>query len=195
MSGRHSDAMTEADGLIETAEASRNPFALTFAIHAYAYAFHDAEPRRALECLRRGLAIAQESGNRFTESQLVHSLFRSEANYGDPVAALDYAAAAIRLFHDSGGITTIRNPLAALAAFFDRLGQYVPAATIAGFAASPMARAAVPEIDTAIAHLREALGQDGYESLARDGMAMTATEAAAYAYEQIDLARANLTSS
>ena len=87
---------------------------------------------------------------------------------------------------------TIRVPLAVLAALFDRLGRYEPAATIAGFALSPLAAAAVPEITTAIAHLRDVLGDQTYESLARKGETMTTAAMATYAYDQIDQARAEL---
>jgi hypothetical protein len=49
-----------------------------------------------------------------------------------------------------------------------------------------------PEIDTAITHLRDAFGDQAYESLARRGETMTTAEMAAYAYDQIDQARAEL---
>jgi hypothetical protein len=55
-----------------------------------------------------------------------------------------------------------------------------------------MTAAAVPEITTAIAHLRDALGDQTYESLARTGETMTTTAMATYAYDQIDHARAEL---
>ena len=55
-----------------------------------------------------------------------------------------------------------------------------------------MAAAAVPEITTAIAHLREVLGEATYESLARKGESMTTAEMVAYAYDQIDQARAEV---
>jgi hypothetical protein len=48
----------------------------------------------------------------------------------------------------------IVSPLAVLAAFFDRLGRYEPAAIIAGFVFSPLAAAAVPEITAAIDQAR-----------------------------------------
>jgi hypothetical protein len=68
-----------------------------------------------------------------------------------------------------------------------------PAATIAGFALSPFSAATgVPEITTAIAHLREALGDPVYESLARKGESMTTSAMVTYAYDQIDQARAEL---
>jgi hypothetical protein len=49
-----------------------------------------------------------------------------------------------------------------------------------------MAAAAVPEITTAIAHLRGVLGDQTCESLARKGEAMTTAAMATYAYDQID---------
>jgi hypothetical protein len=115
-------------GLIEAAEATRNPYALAFALQAYGYAFRDADPVRALDAVRRGRVIAQDS-NRLTESALVGIVCRLEAEHGDPLAAFDYVAPAIRTFHDAGHIAIMRTPLAALAALFDRIGRYEPAAT------------------------------------------------------------------
>ena len=85
-----------------------------------------------------------------------------------------------------------RSALAVLAALFDRLGRYEPAATIAGFALSPLTARPIPELNTAIAHLREVLGDQTYESLARKGETMTTAEMVTYAYDQIDQARAEL---
>jgi hypothetical protein len=86
----------------------------------------------------------------------------------------------------------IRTSLAVLAAFFDRLGRYEPAAIIAGYAVNPFTSAAAPEINTAIAHLREVLGDPAYESLARAGETTTTAAIATYAYDQIDQARTEL---
>jgi hypothetical protein len=55
-----------------------------------------------------------------------------------------------------------------------------------------MARAGYPQFSTAIAHLREVLGERTYESLARKGESMTPAAMATYAYDQIDQARAEL---
>ena len=49
-----------------------------------------------------------------------------------------------------------------------------------------------PEISTAIAHLRDILGDPAYESLARAGETMTTAAMVAYAYDQIDQARTEL---
>jgi hypothetical protein len=93
-------------------------------------AFRDADPVRALEALRRGLVIAQDSANRFVESQLATGLSRLEAEHGGPLAALDHITLAIRNFYESGNVAYIRGPLATLAVFLDRLGRYEPAARL-----------------------------------------------------------------
>jgi predicted ATPase len=185
-------AMVAANGLIEAAEATRNPFVLSFALLAYGLACRVANPVRALDALRRGLVIAQESGNRFTESALAQNLGRQAAALGDAASAFDHLTVAIRHYHNSGNVAIMRGPLANLAALFDRLGRYEPAATITGFASGPFTAAAFSEITTAITHLRDVLGDQTYESLARNGETMTATEMATYAYDQIDQARAEL---
>jgi hypothetical protein len=50
----------------------------------------------------------------------------------------------------------------------------------------------LPEITTAITHLRDVLGEAAYESLARNGETMTTAAIATYAYGQIDQARTEL---
>ena len=99
---------------------------------------------------------------------------------------------AIRNYLDSGNTTAIRSPLAVLAAFLDRLRRYEPAATIAGYAFSPLT-SWTPEVATAISHLRDVLGDQTYELLACKGETMSTAAMARYAYDQIDQARAALT--
>ena len=76
--------------------------------------------------------------------------------------------------------------------FLDCLGRLEPAATIAGFALSPVTASTVPQLSTVIAHLRDVLGEATYESLARKGETMTTAAMATYAYDQIDQARTEL---
>src|SRR5262249_16197138 len=131
-------------------------------------------------------------GNRYNETHMLSSLCYLEAEHGDPLAALDYVSLAIRNFHDAGDTTVISVPLAVLAAFLDRLRRYEQSATITGFAANPLVASAYPEFNTTISHLREVLGDQTYESLARKGEMMTVTAMVTYAYDQIDQARAEL---
>jgi len=192
LAGSREEAMVAADGLIEAAEETGNPYMLSFALGAYSFARRDADPVRALDALRRGVVIAQDSGTRVTESQMAINLGQLEAQHGDQAAALDYFTLAIRNYRDSGNAALIRNPLASLAALLDRLGRHHAAAIIAGFAFSPLTAAAYPEVTTAIAHLRDVLGDHTYESLARKGETMTTAAMATYAYDQIDQARTEL---
>ena len=136
--------------------------------------------------------IAQDSGSRYNITVLAAALSRLESEYGDPLAALEYITVTIRTVHDSGNTATLGTALAVLATHFDRLGRYEPAATIAGFAVNPLNIAGLPELSTALAHLREVLGDPTYESLARKGSTMTAPAIAVYALDQIDQAIAEL---
>src|SRR5262249_39268451 len=74
VSGRAEEAIVAADGLVDAAEATRNPLALSYAYFVVGFAFRDTEPDRAREALRRGLVIAQESGNRANESHVAATL-------------------------------------------------------------------------------------------------------------------------
>ena len=120
-------------------------------------------------------------------------LGRIEAEPRDSLAALDEVILAIRNYHDAGNTNQVRTALGILVTFLDRLGHYESAAAIAGFACvTPMTAASIPEIDTAIAHLREVLGDQTYESLAHEGETMTTAAMATYAYDEIEQARQRL---
>ena len=147
---------------------------------------------RRIEFVRRGLVISQDSGNRAIETHLAGSLAPLEANCGHPLAALEYFAVSIRRYHDAGNTASIRSTLDRLAACLGRLGRYEPAATIAGFSFSSLTAMWVAEINSAIAHLRDVLGDQTYESLAREGEGMTTAAMATYVYDQIEQARAEL---
>ena len=192
IAGRDDEAMAATDGLLDAAEGTGNPYTLSNALMAFGFAWRNADPDRALEVMHRGLAIAHASGNRFNESHLTANLAQLDVERGDPLSALDHIGLAIRYMHDSGNIVTVRSPITNLAIFLDRVGHYEAAATIAGFAFSPLMAASFPDLNTAITHLRDVLGDQTYESLARKGETMTTAAMATYAYDQIDQARAEL---
>ncbi|MGA8547126.1 MAG: NB-ARC domain-containing protein [Mycobacterium sp.] len=186
------EAKAAADGLIEAAIASDNPYMHTFAIAAYAYSLGSTGSERDLALCRQGLALAQESGNRYIEAILATALARLESETIVTVTALDNLGLVIRRWHDSGNFGNLVGPLAMLGTFLDRLGRFEAAATIAGFACDPVSLASVPELAATITHLREMLGDQPYESFARIGEAMTTAAIVAYAYDQIEQARAEL---
>jgi predicted ATPase len=191
--GSTDEAISTADGLIDAAEAIGNPWVLSYALFGLGYAVRDTDSGRALEALRRGVLIAQDSGNRFFETQFAYWLSGLEAEQGDQAAELANLAAVIRNNHESGNIGMLHNPLASVAVILGQLGRYEPAAIIAGFATiNPMSTVTLPELGTLRKRLREALGDQTYESLARTGATMTIAAIASYAYAQIDQARTGL---
>jgi hypothetical protein len=178
--------------LRRAADTTDNPAVLGYALLARGLAYRYVDGTAAYEAHRRGLTIAQDSGNELIESHLAGTLGQLAAVYGEPTDAFDYLTVAIHHFYDAGSLSHLRVPLAILADVFDRLGHHEPAATISAFATTPMTRASVPEINTIVGRLREVLGEQVYESLVRTGETMTSAEMATYALEQIDLARARL---
>ena len=192
LAGSDAEAMDSAGGLIEAAEATGNPCWLAWALSTYGFAFRDADPVGALNALGRGLVIAQESGNRAGASALAQFLAGLKAAHGDTLAAFDHLTLAIDSYLDYGDTTTIRVPLASLAALFERLGRYEPAATIARSTLSPVVVRGVPEITAVIAHLHDVLGEATYESLAHKGETMSTVAMVTYAHDQIDQARTEL---
>ena len=186
------EARAEAEGLLAAAEATDTPNVKSLALTAYGWAFHDADPASAYDVSRRALKIAQDSGCRYLESVIALCLSRLAEGRRDPVEAFGFLTIAIRNYHDSGSFLLMHGPLAILGTLLDRLGHYQSAATVVGFAADPATLQAFPELHTAIAHLREVLGDDAYESLASAGASMTNAAMASFAFEQIDRVRADL---
>jgi hypothetical protein len=191
-SGTDDEAMAVSQQLLVDSDGADNPEVLSWMLFAYGMAHRDANPAAAYKAHRRGLKIAQDNGNRQIESHHAACLSRFANAQGDPGDILDYLTLAIRNYYDSGSFSFMSSALAILAVFFDRLGRSEPASTMSGFAADAFAHASISEIETTITHLREVLGVEAYEVFARAGENMTIAEAATYAFEQIDRARAEL---
>jgi predicted ATPase/class 3 adenylate cyclase len=191
--GSVDEATAEAELLLADAETTDNPQRLSYALAAYGIAQRDGDHAAAYDVQRRGLTIAQESGNRQTEHILAVSLARLTALHGNkPKEAFDFLTLAIRVRHDAGSLSLLHPPLAILSTFLERLGRYPPAAVISGFAITPLTHVFYPETTGAITRLREVLGAEDYESLAQFGRDMSNADMVAYAFDQIDWARMEL---
>jgi hypothetical protein len=188
----YEEAIAATTGLIGAAEATGNPWVLSMALFGFGAAFEHADPVGALKAIRRGLQVAEDSGNRGNGTYQATLVARIEAEYGDSLRALHYIGVAIHNYHDSGNPTNMRLAMATLSTVLDRMDRYEPAGTIAGFASTPFVMASFPELSRTTTHLRTVLGDHDYESLARDGETMSTAEIAAYAYDQIDQAQAEL---
>jgi predicted ATPase len=193
IAGASDEALAMLEDLRTAADTVDNPAVLGYALLARGISYRYVDGVAAYDAHRRGLTIARDSGNRLIESHLAGTLAQLAALHGEPTDAFDYLTLAIRHFYDSGSFSHLHVPLAILADVFDRLGHHESAATISAFATTPLTRASVPEISTIISHLRESLGDQVYESLVRTGEAMTIAEMAAFALEQIEQARTDLT--
>ncbi|WP_369816593.1 adenylate/guanylate cyclase domain-containing protein [Mycobacterium sp. E740] len=192
-SGNIAEAKVLSIDLLAASEATDNPGAAAYALLAYGYSTRDEDPGAAYEALRRGLAIAHSSGNRMTEAYLAVNISTLAGSRGVADDALEFLTIAINNFYDSGSYSHIVSPLGVLAARLDQIGRYEGAATIVGFAATAFALATFPEINAAIAHLREVLGERTYEALTRAGASMTSAQVAHFALEEIARARVHLT--
>jgi predicted ATPase len=190
--GVDDEAMAVASDLLTDADTIHNPNTKALALNAYAWAYRDADPVAAYAVGRRAMNIAHDSGNRFMESTISIGLSRLAVNHGDPMEAMDYLVLAIRNYQESGSFLLVTGPMAMLAILLDRFGRHEAAATIMGSGDVPGSRLVFPEVDSAITHLREVLGDQTYESFARAGASMTTAAVATYAFEQIDRARAQL---
>jgi predicted ATPase/class 3 adenylate cyclase len=192
MIGAPDEAIEESETLRNADSVTENPAFVSWALLAYGYVRHTADPASAFEAHRLSLKIARETGNRLLETYNIGNLSRLAARHGEPAETFDFIAMSIRNYFDAGNLSLLPQAMAVLAHYFDRLGHYEAAATISGFSTTTFARSYFPEIDDAITHLRDVLGNDSYESLANAGAAMTNAAIANYALRQIDLVRANL---
>ncbi|GFG49223.1 adenylate/guanylate cyclase domain-containing protein [Mycolicibacterium agri] len=196
-SGRFEEGYAASAGLVEAAEATRNPYAISFALLVRGLAQSRFDPTGAASTLRRGLDIARASGNRANVSYLAISLTmtlnRADGDINDPAAALDNVALALGNYFESGNITQMRAALGILMKFLDRRGYHEPAAVMGGFASvSPTAALSLPEFSEALDHLREVLGEQRFAALARRGADMTMAGAVEYAHDQMDRVRQDL---
>jgi hypothetical protein len=186
------EARAASHGLLAAADAASAPSTACMALIAHGLAYYDADPAAAYDALRRALTIAQESGNRQMESASASTVLLVAVTYRDPTECFETLMVLIGRYYDVGNVALLLNPLAILVSLLDRFGHHEQAAIISGFAASLFSLASYPQLNTAIAHLRDVLGDKTYESLARTGETMTTADMVAYAYDQIDQAQAAL---
>jgi len=192
MTGAHDEAMEASEDLRHADRVTENPALICWALIAYGFVRLETDPASAFDAHRLGAKIARETGNRLLETYNTANLSRLAARHGDSTQMLEFTATSIRSYLDSGNYFLLPQPMAVLAHYFDDIGHYEVAATLSGFATTSFATNYFPETEVAITHLREALGEETYASLAGRGAAMTNAAMAKYALEQIDLARAHL---
>lgn len=184
--GEYDEAMSLADEMLVSAEATGVPWSITYALSAYGRAFSQAEPEKALSALREGVRVARESGNRLWEAVCSRELAGLEAKNGDALTALDSFEQVIDAFHKTGDTANLAPTLGHLAVFLDRTGRPSQAAILHGAATRhPAALAIVAELTTVAKHLRAALGEADCSRLTSEGAAMDTAEAVEFAHVEI----------
>jgi hypothetical protein len=190
--GVNDEALAASRGLLATADATDNPHVASYILLCYGIAHRHADPVAAYGVHRRGLEIAQRSGNRELESYHAGNLARLAINHGEITDGLENVRFAIGVWHDSGAYQIMSSAHAVLTALLVRLGHYESAATLSAGGDAPFTSATYPEFTATITHLRHVLGDDRYESLARIGADMTNAARANYALDLIGRVRVDV---
>jgi predicted ATPase len=107
LAGDAEDAIAAAQDLLTAGEASDNPHVACWALLHYGFACRDFDPAAANDSLRRGLRIAQDSGNRQIESQTAVAISRLAVTHGAAIDAFEFLPLAIRHFYDSGSFSLL----------------------------------------------------------------------------------------
>jgi predicted ATPase len=192
MTGSRLEAIEASEDLRHADRVTDNPALISWALLAYGHIRFDTDPIGAFEAHRLGAEIARETGNRVLETYHTSNLSRLAAKHGDSTQTLDFIAMSISGYLAAGNYFLLPQPMAVLAHYFDDIGQYAVAATLSGFATTSFATFYLPETETTISHLREALGDETYTALADRGKSMPNAAMAKYALEQIDRVRGEL---
>ena len=139
-----------------------------------------------------GYRLPKDSGNRGNGTNLATLVARIEGEYGDSLRALHYIAVAIHNYHDSGNPTLCESlwlPSLRFLTGWDATNPQPPS-PVSRQLPSPWRRTLNFSPRQPICALSSVT--KSYESLARKGETMSTAEIAAYAYDQIDQARAEL---
>jgi tetratricopeptide (TPR) repeat protein len=191
MSGQRVAAIELADTVLRAVRPIGSPTSTAFALYSLAYALQDDDPTRAVACLREGIDICDRLlGNQMTGLCMM-LISRVEANYEDPIAAVESSRAAVRHFAEVGSRISTAFTLKISATAFRRAGHPDVAAILLGWVDhQPWVGAGGEEeemYERQQAETRDELGPEEYDALAARGAAMSYDEIVGYALQQADL--------
>jgi len=191
MSGEHQAAIELADSAVRAARPIGSPTLTVSALYYLAYTLQDDDPARAVACLREGIDLSDQLLWGSMKGICMMLLTRVEANYGDPIVALESARTAIRHFAEYGNRIMTVFTLKHSANAFRRVGHPEVAAILLGWVDQQPQRGTAGEegelYERQQAETRDELGPDQYAVLAARGAAMSYDEIVGYALQQADL--------
>ena len=188
--GRVEEALELTDAAVEAARELGNPYWVAYTSWIVGLAWSKADPQRALETWDEAVAYIGEHDVRFFEGFMARDAALLHTSDGQLETALTLFAASIEAFLRAGAVAQLVITLASLPALFERLDRPAVAGTLLGaMAREPASFHHVPSLAELGQRLRDSLGDERPERWAATGAAMDLQDAAAYALNQIDVAR------
>jgi hypothetical protein len=180
--GNDQAARTAAREAVTAALASANPTAIAMARFAEGEAITDLDPANAFAALDEARRRAQDVGNRFVAGTALTAAVALRSRHGPPDQALAPFRDAVKHWQSAGDraliVTTLRNLVVLLA----RTGRNEAAATLAATlqlrAPGKSYGTEAERIETALAAVRQRLGDAAYAEAWAAGTARTLKEAA-----------------
>jgi ATP/maltotriose-dependent transcriptional regulator MalT len=183
-------ARAAAEEAVAAAGAAANPTAVAMARFAEGEAVADTDPERASAALDEARRRAREVGNRFIAGTALTTLVALRARHGPPREAQGLFRDAIDHWRTNRNrrllVTTLRNLVVLLARTGRDEAAAALAATLQAAAPSRSYGAEAARITTALAAVRNRLGDSAYDRAWTAGAARTLEEAADDAVHLLD---------
>ena len=188
--GRVDEALELTEAAVEAARELGNPYWVAYTSWIVGLAWSKADPQRALETWDEAVAYIGEHDVRFFEGFMARDAALLHTSDGQLETALTLFGTSIEAFLRAGAVAQLMITLASLPALFERLDRPAVAGTLLGaMAREPASFHHVPSLADLGQRLRDTLGDERPERWAATGAAMDLHDAAAYALNQIDVAR------
>jgi predicted ATPase/class 3 adenylate cyclase/DNA-binding CsgD family transcriptional regulator len=192
--GRAEEALALTDSAVAAARELGNPYWIAYTLWIVGLAFSKVDKKRALLAWDEGVDFVREHRVKFFEGFIGRDAARLHTSEGEPDAALALFGPAIESFHQAGNVAQLIITLASVPALFERVGRLDAAATLLGaIGREPASFHHVPELVDLGDRLAQQLGEARSRQLTSAGALLDLNAAAAYAREQIGLARRALT--
>ncbi len=191
--GRVDEALELTDAAVAAAREVGNPYWIAYTLWIVGLAFSKVDAQRALLAWDEGVEFVAEHRVGFFEGFMARDAARLHTSDGELEASLDLFAPAVEAFRQARNLPQLIITLASLPALFERLGRLETATTLVGaMSREPTSQQHVPELMDLGGRLAGKLGDKKWSRFHSFGAAMDLNTAAAYATEQIAIARRQL---
>ncbi|HSB86093.1 MAG TPA: helix-turn-helix transcriptional regulator, partial [Ilumatobacteraceae bacterium] len=192
-SGQVENALELTDDAVAAARGRGNPYWIAYTLWIVGLAYSKVDAERALLAWDEGIAVVREHRVHFFDGFIGRDAARLHTSEGEPEAALSLIGPAIESFRQAGSVAQLIITLASVPRLFERIHRLEAAATLLGaISREPASFHHVPELVDLGERLTQRLGEERSEQCMSAGAALDLNDAAAYAREQIELARREL---